>query len=124
MNPFTSAIAYYLIQAGDLADNIARLKGIYQHRIAAMDKALGLYLPEAEYTVPHGGYYFWVRFPGMDVSKMRARAWKSKIDFRPGELFSSQMGLQEYMRLSISYYDAPQIEQGIMELAKCLRGGD
>ncbi len=124
MNPFTSAIAYYLIQAGDLADNIARLKGIYQHRLAAMDKALGLYLPEAEYTAPHGGYYFWVRFPGMDVSKMRARAWKSKIDFRPGELFSSQMGLQEYMRLSISYYDAPQIEQGIMELAKCLRGGD
>ena len=124
MNPFTSAIAYYLIQAGDLADNIARLKGIYQHRLAAMDKALELYLPEAEYTAPHGGYYFWVRFPGMDVSKIRARAWKSKIDFRPGELFSSQMGLQEYMRLSISYYDAPQIEQGIMELAKCLRGGD
>lgn len=124
MNPFTSAIVYYLIQAGDLADNIARLKGIYQHRLAAMDKALELYLPEAEYTVPHGGYYFWVRFPGMDVSKIRARAWKSKIDFRPGELFSSQMGLQEYMRLSISYYDAPQIEQGIMELAKCLRGGD
>lgn len=120
LNPFTSGIVFYLIQAGDLTKNIAKLKVVYQKRLTAMNKALTQYLPEADYLVPHGGYYFWVRLPGLNMSQLRVRAQKSGIDFRPGTLFSSQMGLQEYFRLSFSYYNAPKIELGAKKLAKCL----
>jgi DNA-binding transcriptional MocR family regulator len=122
LNPFTSGIVRYLIQVGDLVENIARLKEVYQKRLAVMNKALIQYLPEADYFTPHGGYYFWVRLPGVDTSRLRARAQKYGIDFRPGTLFSSQMGLKEYLRLSYSYYNEPQIELGIKILAECLHG--
>jgi 2-aminoadipate transaminase len=123
LNPFTSGIVCYLIQAGDLTQNIANLKGIYQKRLAAMHKVLTQYLPEADYFMPHGGYYFWVRLAGLDTSQLRVKAREYGVDFRPGTLFSSQMGLQEYLRLSFSYYDASQIERGIKKLAKCLHQG-
>jgi 2-aminoadipate transaminase len=122
LNPFTSGIVCYLIQAGDLTDNIAKLKSVYQKRSVAMNMALVQYLPEADYLIPHGGYYFWVRLPGLDTSQMRNRAQKSGIDFRPGSLFSSKVGLKEYIRLSISYYNTPQIELGVKKLAECLHG--
>ncbi len=85
-----------------------------------MKEALSQYLPEADYLLPHGGYYFWVRLRGLDTGQLRARAQKSGVDFRPGALFSSQMGLQEYLRLSFSYYDAVQIWLGVQRLAECL----
>jgi DNA-binding transcriptional MocR family regulator len=120
LNPFTSGIAYYLIQAGDLAENITKLKGVYQKRLATMNEALAQNLPEADYLIPQGGYYFWVRLPGLDTSQLRVTAQKSGIDFRPGTLFSSQIGLKDYLRLSFSYYNAPQIEMGVKKLAKCV----
>ena len=123
LNPFTSGIVCYLIQAGDLTQNIANLKGIYQKRLAAMHKVLTQYLPEADYFMPHGGYYFWVRLAGLNTSQLWVKAREYGVDFRPGTLFSSQMGLQEYLRLSFSYYDASQIERGIKKLAKCLHQG-
>jgi DNA-binding transcriptional MocR family regulator len=123
LNPFASGIVYYLIQAGDLAENIAKLKGVYQKRLAAMNKALDQYLPEAGYLIPHGGYYFWVRLPGLDTSQLRVSAQKYGIDFRPGTMFSSKMGLNEYLRFSFSYYNAPQIELGVKKLAECLHEG-
>ncbi len=123
LNPFTSGIVCYLIQAGDLTENIAKLKSVYQNRLAAMNKALAQHLPEADYFIPHGGYYFWVRLPGLDMSQLRVRSLKSGIDFRPGALFSSQMSLKEYLRLSFSYYNAPQIEIGVRKLANCVHNG-
>jgi len=123
LNPFTSGIVLYLIQAGDLVDNITKLKGIYQKRLGAMNKALAEYLPEADYLIPHGGYYFWARLPGIDTSQVQVKAREYGVDFRPGALFSSQMGLKEYLRLSFSYYNASEIELGVKKLAKCLHDG-
>jgi 2-aminoadipate transaminase len=123
LNPFTSGIVFYLIQAGDLTQNIGNLKGIYQKRLAAMHKAFTQYLPEADYFMPHGGYYFWVRLPGLNTSHLRVKAREYGVDFRPGTLFSSQMGLKEYLRLSISYYNTSQIELGVGKLAECLHDG-
>jgi DNA-binding transcriptional MocR family regulator len=120
LNPFTSGIVFYLIQAGDLAANIIKLKREYQKRLVAMNDALTEYLPEADYLMPHGGYNYWVQLPGLDTSQLRDKAQKSGIDFRPGTLFSSQMGLQEYIRLSFSFYNAPQIKIGVKKLAECL----
>ena len=123
LNPFPSGIVCYLIQAGGLTENIAKLKRVYQKRSAVMNTALAQYLLEADYLIPHGGYYFWVRLPGQNSSKLRVSAQKYGIDFRPGTLFSSQMSLQEYLRLSISYYNEPKIELGVKKLAECLQEG-
>ena len=121
MNPFTSAIVSYLIESGDLAENIRKLHDVYRLRSGSMTAALEHYLPEVEYQHSQGGYYFWVRITEKDTSSLREIAQTRKIDFRPGRLFSSQEGLNGYIRLSISYHEPQQIEEGIRQIAKSIK---
>jgi len=121
LNPFTSAIVSYLIESGDLAENIRILQNTFRLRLEAMASALDLYLPEAKYLQPQGGYYFWVRMPEKDTLQMRKLIRQKSVDFRPGSLFSSQKGLNDYIRLSISYHEPEQIEEGIQLIAKSIR---
>jgi DNA-binding transcriptional MocR family regulator len=86
-----------------------------------MDEALRQHIPEAVYAVPHGGYFFWLKFPeSMDLGALRERASAFKVDFRPGALFSSSGGLKNYMRLCFVYYEPDQIEEGIKRIRQCL----
>ncbi len=120
MNPFTSAVVRGLIEDGKLKENIDHLVQVYATRVQALDASLQRSLPEATYSRPHGGYFFWVRLPGCDAQALRLAAQAHQVDFRPGILFSSQAGLQEYIRLSISFYDPLELDFGIRRLAQAL----
>jgi len=120
MNPFTSALVRGLIETGGLDDNIEHLRTEYSLRRNALDAALRQHLPAAEYALPQGGFFFWVRLPGVDARKLRRRAREFQVDLRQGELFSSHSGLREYFRLSFCYYDPEALEEGVRRLANCL----
>jgi 2-aminoadipate transaminase len=120
MNPFTSAVVRNVIESGGLEKNIEVLIQTYRMRVKAMDELFRQHLPQAEYSAPHGGYFFWVRLPGIDVQELRKNAQPYQVGLRQGALFSSQNGLKDYMRLSISYYDVDQIEQGLVRLSECV----
>lgn len=121
MNPFTSAIVRGLIEDGELKSNISRLVQAYTARVQAMGAALRRYLPDAVFRTPQGGYFFWVRLPGCDAQALRKSVQAHQTDYRPGILFSSQNGLQEYIRLSISYYEPDQIDLGLQRLSQALK---
>ncbi len=121
MNPFTSAIVRGLIENGELEKNIAHLVQVYAERVRAMDASLRKHLPEAVFTTPQGGYFFWVRLPGCDVQALRKSVQAHQTDYRPGVLFSSQGGLPEHIRLSISYYEPEQIDLGLQRLAQAIQ---
>jgi DNA-binding transcriptional MocR family regulator len=120
MNPFTSAIVRGVIDTGDLKRNIAQLVEVYSARVSALDASLRRCLPEAEFITPQGGYFFWVRLPGIDTLELRKRAAAYQVDFRPGNLFSSQGGLRDYLRLGISFYASDEIDDGVTRLQKCV----
>lgn len=122
MNPFTSAIVRYLIEDGDLNRNLIPLRRTYAARRVALLSALDQYLPQAEYNLPQGGFFTWIRLPEMDTSVLRPQVKRVNVDFRPGVLFSSQNGMREYMRLGFSYYSPEVIERGVMRLGKYIRG--
>lgn len=120
MNPYTSALVRGLIASGELEKNITKLQREYDNRLQAMDGALRQHLPQAEYTLPQGGFFFWVHLPGVNAAELRSIAQDSKVDFRQGELFSSQHGLQDFFRLSFCFYDNEKIKEGIMRLSGCI----
>jgi 2-aminoadipate transaminase len=122
LNPFTSALVRWLIESGGLEQNIAALRMEYGKRLVALDTALRQYLPAAEYTLPRGGFFFWVRLPGVAAAELRPLAQKFKVDFRPGTLFSNRLGLGDYFRLSFCFYDSATLEEGVMRLGDCLEG--
>lgn len=121
MNPFTSAVVRGLVANGMLRDNIAHLVQVYSARVRAMADALRRHIPLAEFNTPAGGYFFWVRLPGCDTQAFRKSAQAHQVDFRPGILFSSRGGLQEYIRLSISFYDEKDIDLGLSRLAQAFQ---
>ncbi|MFL7891232.1 MAG: PLP-dependent aminotransferase family protein [Anaerolineales bacterium] len=121
MNPYTSALVRSLIESGGLEKNISSLQGEYSRRRDAMDVALRSHLPQAEYTIPEGGFFFWVKIPGVDAAELRSRAQEFLVDFRQGVLFSNQTGMREYLRLSFCFYGIEDLEDGIVRLRNCLR---
>jgi len=120
MNPFTSAIVREVIESGGLKKNIGKLKAVYESRLAGMESALRRHFPEAQFTTPAGGYFFWVRLPGVDTSNLQTMAEAFQVGFRPGARFSSRGGLGEYMRLSFVFYGEGEIEEGLKRLKHCL----
>lgn len=119
MNPFTSAIVRSLIENGGLDRNISMLMDVLGERVRVMSELLQKHIPQARFSTPQGGYFFWLHVLGMDAKELRKKAQSHKADLRPGILFSSQNGLSEYFRLSVSYYDVDQIEEGILRLKRC-----
>ncbi|SRR5258706_4379524 len=117
MNPFASAIVRSVIESGGLEKNIQALIDTYRRRVAAMDELLRLHLPEVEFVRPHGGYFFWLRLPGSDAQELRKKAQMHQVGLRQGALFSSQDGLHDHLRLSISFYGIEEIEQGLIRLS-------
>jgi 2-aminoadipate transaminase len=120
LNPFTSAIVLELLNAGDLEKNIANLVATYRSRLAAMDAALHRELPQAIFKTPQGGFFFWVRLPGLDGGELREKAREFNVGFRQGALFSSQGGMRDHIRLCYTFYDEEKIEEGIRRLGACL----
>jgi DNA-binding transcriptional MocR family regulator len=121
LNPFTSAVVRELVEAGNLEQNIANLKVIYRSRLAAMEAGLRRELPQAEFVTPGGGFFFWVRLPGIDAQILRQDALEYKVGFRQGPLFSSQGGMREYIRLCYAFYEEERITKGIRRLRQCLK---
>lgn len=121
LNPFTSAIVRSLIENGDLDKNISHLVNVLGKRVQIMDASLREHLPQVNYTKPHGGYFFWLQVPGVDMQDLRKKAQAFQVGLRPGILFSSRNGLRDYMRLSISHYDENGIQEGILRLRNCLQ---
>lgn len=120
MNPFTSAVVRNLVASGGLDENIQKLRTEYASRLEAMGAALRKYLPAAGWTLPQGGFFYWIQQPGLDAAEFRSRAISYKVDLRQGTLFSSQQGFQDHFRLSFSYYDPADIEEGVWRLGECL----
>lgn len=119
MNPFTSAIVRSLIENGGLEKNISALQTVLGNRVQVMSALLRKHIPQAQFTAPHGGYFFWLHIPSMDMRELRRKAQSQKVDLRPGILFSSQKRLMDHFRLSVSFYDVPQLEEGILRLRRC-----
>jgi 2-aminoadipate transaminase len=85
-----------------------------------MDAALRREIPQAEFNTPQGGFFFWLRLPGIDGEQLREKAREFNIGFRQGTLFSSKNGMQEYVRLCYTFYDEDKIKEGLQRLKQCL----
>ncbi|HVF25202.1 MAG TPA: PLP-dependent aminotransferase family protein [Anaerolineales bacterium] len=121
MNPFTSAIIRSVIECGDLEKHVKSLIETYRPRLQKIDMCLTQHLPEITYTVPKGGYFFWLRLPGqIDATELRQQAKTFNVDFRQGGLFSCIGGAKNNIRLCFAHYDEAHIEEGILRLKACL----
>ncbi|UCD78338.1 MAG: PLP-dependent aminotransferase family protein [Desulfobacterales bacterium] len=123
LNPFTSGIMRSAIENGRLENQLKKLKAAYSQRKTALVKALRDKLPETvRFVEPGGGFFIWLEFQeGIDTNHLLAAAVEQNVGFLPGVKFSAHNGLKNFARLSFSYYEVPQLEEGAGRLGKVIR---
>ncbi len=123
LNPFTSAIVCSAIEMGLQQIQLATLINTYTYRKIALSNALKEYLPDTvRFTEPDGGFFIWLVFPeGVDTQQMRVEAQRSNVGYLPGVKFSSGRKLINCARLSFSYFDVPELEEGAQRLAEVFK---
>jgi DNA-binding transcriptional MocR family regulator len=111
------AVSTYLTNH-DWRGQIKAYREMYRERRDAMIAALAEHLPEASWTVPHGGFYTWVKLPyGIDARAMLPRAVTALVAYVSGTAFYADGQGADRMRLSFCYPTPERIREGVRRLA-------
>ena len=107
-----------------LDDHIAKLREIYRRRRDLMLASLARHMPEGTtWTTPEGGFFIWVTFPeGVDTVKMLPQARERGVEFLPGRTCYAQDRGHRFLRLSYSFAEDEQIDDGIRIVGEIARG--
>jgi DNA-binding transcriptional MocR family regulator len=120
--PFTSAIVGRLLDSGAQEAHLRRLRAVYSSRARALAGSLRERLG-VETAPPAGGFFLWASLPGVeDTAALLPAARAAGVTFAPGGRFSVDGGQRDRLRLSFSYYDPGQLEEGVHRLAEAVRG--
>ncbi|MBE0697628.1 MAG: PLP-dependent aminotransferase family protein [Anaerolineaceae bacterium] len=99
-----------------------RVSRIYHQRRDAMVAALKEYFPpQAQWGVPKGGFFLWVRLPeSISIRDVYQAAIENGVAFAPGPMFFPGEPAYPAFRLSFSQRTEEQIREGIRRLGKVL----
>ncbi len=120
LNPVPSALVTAAMRAGDLDTHLARLRTDYAQRVDLVDRALLEFMPrQVRWRRPSGGYFFWLRTPGIDTAELRRAC--TDVDVRDGALFGHSTELRDTLRISFALYTGDDLREGVRRLAGTLR---
>lgn len=106
------------LRSYDWLGQVKTYRSMYESRRDAMVSALHDFLPQCEWTVPHGGFYTWVKLPeGVNSKAMLPRAVANLVAYTPGTAFYADGQGADYMRLSYCYPPEDTIREGVKRLA-------
>lgn len=117
-NPVIGTCVAELINTGFQAAHLDGLNAEYAGRAAALRGALQRHLPKAELGPSDGGYFIWVRLPGLDSQAVAVAALAAGVRVQPGQQFSPAGRSRDALRLCFAYYPAEQLEEGAARLGR------
>jgi GntR family transcriptional regulator / MocR family aminotransferase len=99
-----------------------RVSRIYHRRRDVMAEAMQHHFPpQAQWTLPRGGFFVWVRLPGeLSITDLYQSAVDAGVAFAPGPMFFPGEPPYPAFRLSFSQRSEEQIEEGIARLGHVL----
>ncbi|MCW2781809.1 MAG: putative transcriptional regulator, GntR family [Marmoricola sp.] len=110
------------LRGGHYEAQLPRSRDLYRRRAAVMSAALDEHFSDlGSWGVPKGGFFTWLRVPGIDTAALATRARASEVAFVPGAGFFAEHADNEHLRLSYSRVSEPDIEVGIARLAAAVR---
>jgi 2-aminoadipate transaminase len=121
-HPFAQATMAAYLENIDLEERLNILKNAYRTKCAALISSLEQFWPESvSWYIPAGGYFVWVKIPGVDTSVLLEKALEAGVSFVPGKyFFTDQKNGTEFLRLSFSYADEEEIVQGVEKLGQLI----
>ena len=116
-----AAVAMYLRNV-DHAGRVAWLREHYAARAAQICDLLAAHLPPVvQWSRPTGGFFVWLRVPGVDCGQLLHEALANGVSFVPGEhFFRTPTDGREYLRLSYCTADTTAMELGVVRLSESI----
>ncbi|MCH6264251.1 PLP-dependent aminotransferase family protein [Neobacillus citreus] len=121
-HPFAQATMAAYLEKVDLDERLTELKTVYRSKSERLAQYIKKYFPESvSWYVPQGGYFVWVKVPGVDTAEMLEKALAAGVSYVPGRFFfaNQQEGI-EYLRLSFSYESEERMEAGVQILGELI----
>jgi len=123
-HPLGWGIAAQYLAGVDLEARVAGLRKAYRDRRDLMLESLRREMPDGvSWTEPGGGFFIWIRVPGVDTVKLLPRALAAGVAYVPGKYFyfgETGQG-RDCLRLSFSYLPPEELQRGVALLASVLR---
>jgi DNA-binding transcriptional MocR family regulator len=122
LNPLVAAVMCRALEEGGVQRHLDRLRERYRSRRDAMQRALTEEMQElAEWRLPAGGFFFWLRLKRGDARRLQQPAREEKVSFLPGSGFSSEERYADHIRLCFAHYPEEELQEGVHRLAAALR---
>lgn len=121
----TSVVAQALVAQycaeGHMDSFLPKIIAHYAKKRDGMAAAFAKYLPkDAEYTVPKGGFFFWVKLPGVDTKELFMKAVERGVAFVNGPAFFANGGGGDCLRTCFTFARPAELEEGAIRLAAAI----
>jgi len=132
LNPFTSSILATAIEKGFQENQLRIFQQTYKKRADALCDELERQFPLdsnqqrlIKFKRPEGGFFLWIELPKeMKAEDLRQKSTNLKdmqVDFHSGTKFGCQNNLQNFIRLSFTFYNESDIQAGVKILAQLIK---
>jgi 2-aminoadipate transaminase len=117
----TSVVAQALVARyctdGHLDGFLPKIIGHYRKKRDGMAAAFAKYLPSfVKYDVPEGGFFFWLKTPGIDTRRLFDRAVERGVAFVHGRAFFANGGGDDCLRACFTFAREDELEEGARRL--------
>jgi 2-aminoadipate transaminase len=111
------AAVYEYCRLGYLDSHLPKILDHYRKKRDAMAEAFKRVLPSnAVYSVPEGGFFFWIRLPGVDTKELFYKAVEKGVAFVVGESFYPYGGGSDTLRTCFTFAQPEEIGEGARRL--------
>lgn len=118
MTPTLSQLMVYEVAPLIESTFVPQIRLKYQQHCEVMLESLRQHLPDAHYTIPKGGMFFWLEMPkGLNTLELLKVAVEHKVVFVPGQTFYADHSGTNTLRLSFSNASPDKIQLGVERLA-------
>lgn len=118
-SPISQALIHELLKANKLESNINFLRQKLSSRCKKLSSIVREKLSKwVEFIEPTGGYFLWLKLKNNLSSEYTSMFDKYKVSFLSGKRFSVIGELDDYIRLSFSYYTNEGFEIGVDRLVQ------
>jgi 2-aminoadipate transaminase len=117
----TSVVAQALVsrycEEGYLDSFLPKIIAHYKKKRDGMAAAFKRYLPGyVEYDVPKGGFFFWLKIPGVDTEKLFYNAIDKGVAFVHGRSFYACGGGENCLRTCFTFAQEDELMEGALRL--------
>ncbi|WP_210364282.1 PLP-dependent aminotransferase family protein [Bacillus sp. REN3] len=122
-HPFAQASMAAFLEGTDFGKRLELLTDTYRQKAKEMIVSMKKNLPEeVSWYMPEGGYFVWLKVPGVDTAEMLEKALDLGVSYVPGKyFFLDQAKGSEFLRISFSYVEKEEIIEGVKRLGNVMK---